>query len=146
MAQAGDKVDALIKQKLDLVNEKIAELKEIKRPKVTTNLVINFNGNSHNLNVLNVERLAELAYEISLVDEKKRTGYELIGLPMENETEIGDFPISVWLEDIKVVAQFKGVQEKLVKLRKTEKELNKHFSEATKRENVVNDLLNGLDI
>lgn len=146
MALNGDKVDVLIKQKLDSILEKIAQLKEVKRPKTTTNLIVPFNGITHNLNVLTLDQLADLAYDISAIDEKRRSGYELIGMKIPEETKIGDFPISVWVEDITMVAKHKAVTDQLKKLRLAEKELAKRYSEATKRENEVNDVLNDLNL
>lgn len=139
-------LDLKIKQKLALIAEKKEEIKKVEKYKFITNMVIVIDGTTTNLNVLTIDQLAEMAYKVAKVDEVRRLGYELIELDVpKDETVINGYPVSDWLEDIKSAVKRKNISNEKAKLSQVEKELEKLYSENAKRENKINDLLNGLD-
>lgn len=92
-----------------------------------TNLVCYWRGENKNLNVLNINSLLMLGWELSSFSEYcKSSGFDKI--------EVSGYPIADWLEDINQKISLIAIRKEEDELKKMENKLDKLLSEDKKTE------------
>ena len=117
--------EKILELKAKIATKKV-NLDNIKNPSYTTNLVINLLEGTYNLNTLSLDNLEYLYCKLLCINkQKKEFGFKF---------NIGEYPIEVWLCDIKTKIDVLTAKEQLKELRSLESQLDNMLSIDKKNE------------
>lgn len=126
------KNDERVLQLKKIIDEKKSELKVVKRFVPLTNCVLNLDGLSYNLNVLQLDDLKFLLVKLNM--------YLMSANDLDMGLDISGYNIAEWISDVKYKIEILERKKKESELKVLEAKLDKMLSDEKKTELELNEI------